>query len=274
MIRNRLQKIAAKDPFKFPTNWAVANQNNPSKRTLEELSMWRDWKSSGEDPDKLQPLLDSLTPVINQQVNRHRAPRIARPAIEAHARTLAVSALRRYDPARTNSKGSGTAVSTHVFNNLKGLNRYVKKHQNFTRIVEKRSAKVGDYDRAVTILEEELGREPTSFEIADRLSMSQKQVENLQLERRKDHFSIPDPEMGAGSPFEEELPAHREVIAMLPYELTFDEKRVFDILFGKNGQKRETSTTKIANKLGWSASKVSQVKKTISKKFINYMESF
>ena len=265
----RLEKEAAKDPLQFPSSWvAKKDPKTFGQESTQQLDMWRKWKTSGEDPDDLQPLLTSLNRVISSRVNRQRAPRIYKPAIDAHARTLTVQALRRYDPTYKAS------VSSHVYNNLKGLNRFVKQHQNFTRIVEQRAAKIGDYDRATETLKGSLGRDPTSHELADHLKMSVRNVERLKLEVRPDIFTHSTAEFGDISPFEDELPVHREIVEMLPYELTLDEKRVFDHLFGRGGQKEEKSTNIIARNLGWSPSKVSQVKKSITKKYRSYMDSF
>jgi DNA-directed RNA polymerase specialized sigma subunit len=232
--------------------------------------MWRTWKTKGEDPEALAPLLSSLNPVITAQVNRHRAPRIYKPAIEAHARTLTVQALRRYDPSKS------TAIASHVQNNLKGLNRYVKKHQNFTRIVEAQANKIGPYTRAKGLLQEELGRDPTTLEIADHLKMSVKKIERLEMEIRPDIFSLPATGEDAfeSSPFEEVSPQHREVLEMLPYELTSDETAVFNHLFGRGGKRKITVMGDIAKELKWSPSKVSQLKDSISKKYRSYLGSF
>ena len=273
-LRDRLQKIAAKDLYQFPENWGTKDRKTGQftpyyGKAAQEVDMWRSWKDSGEDPDKLQPLLQSLNPVIDQNVRRHKAPRIHKPVIEAEARTLTVKALRRYDPAR------GTMVSTHVHNNLKGLNRFVKKHQNFTRIVETQANRIGDYQRSKSSMQEELGREPTTLEMADRLRMSPKKVSRLERELRKDSFAaLAADDLVESNPFEQELPVHREVIEMLPYELTINEQQVFNHLFGQGGVPKDTSTGSIATKLGWSQSKVSQVKNSVSKKYIEYLESF
>lgn len=269
-----MPKTAAKDPYQFPPTWGTKDRKTGqitpfSGTAAQEVEMWRTWKESGEDPDQLQPLLQSLNPVIQRRVLRHKAPRILPSVIEAEARTLTVKALRRYNPAK------GTQISTHVENNLKGLNRFVKQHQNFTRIVETQANKIGDFQRAKEALEFELGREPTTLELADKLSMSAKKVERLELELRRDVFSaLPSDDLIDANPFEQELPVHREIIEMLPYELTLDEQKVFNYLFGRGGVRKETSTGKIAKKLGWSDSKVSQLKKSISKKFRDYEESF
>lgn len=273
-LRDRLQKIAAKDPYQFPKTWGTKDQKTGKiqpyyGKAAKEVDMWRSWKESGEDPDKLQPLLQSLNPVINQNVLRHKAPRIHKPVIEAEARTLTVRALRRYNPAK------GTMVSTHVHNNLKGLNRFVKKHQNFTRIVETQANRIGDYQRAKDLLSEQFGREPTTLELSNHLKMSQKKVERLEKELRKDSFSaLASDDLVESNPFEQVLPVHREVIQMLPYELTLDEQKVFNHLFGRGGVSKDTSTGSIAKKLGWSQSKVSQIKNSISKKYQQYLESF
>lgn len=273
-LRDRLQKIAAKDPYQFPKTWGTKDRKTGKiqpyyGKAAKEVDMWRSWKESGEDPDKLQPLLQSLNPVINSNVLRHKAPRIHKPVIEAEARTLTVKALRRYNPAK------GTMVSTHVHNNLKGLNRFVKKHQNFTRIVETQANRIGDYQRAKDLLSEQLGREPTTLELSNHLKMSLKKVERLEKELRKDSFSaLSSDDAVESNPFEQVLPVHREVIQMLPYELTLDEQKVFNHLFGRGGVKKDTSTGSIARKLGWSQSKVSQTKNSISKKYQQYLESF
>ena len=230
----------------------------------DQLEMWRDWKSSNEDPDKLQPLLTALNPVIRQNVNKYSAPRIYKPAIEGHARMLTVSALKRYDPAKKAN------ISTFVNSNLMSLNRYVKQNQNFSRIVENRAAIIGPVQKAVDQLKEELGREPTTNEIADRTKMSPKEIDRLSGELRADIFTLPNVEFGDSSPFQEFSPVEKEILEMLPYELTFDENRVFDILFGRNGQRKETKGNAIAKRLNWSPAKVSGIKKKIMKKYREY----
>ena len=182
---------------------------------------------------------------------------------------MAVKALRRYDPTK------GTMVSSHVHNNLKGLNRFVKKHQNFTRIVETQANRIGDYDRAKEAFSVELGRDPTTLELADRLKMSVNKVTRLEHEKRRDQFAAlqtPDNPFES-NPFEKVLPAEREIIQMLPYELTLDEQKVFNHLFGQGGVRKDTKTGSIAKTLGWSDSKVSQLKKSITKKYPAYAES-
>lgn len=273
-LKDRLLKIAAKDPYEFPKTWGTKDRKTGKVtpfygKAAKEVDMWRTWKDSGEDPDHLAPLLQSLNPVINSNVLRHRAPRIHKPVIEAEARTLTVKALRRYSPSR------GTMVSSHVHNNLKGLNRFVKKHQNFTRIVETQANRIGDYDRARSSLAEELGREPTILEISDRIKLSPKKVERLEKELRKDQFSaLPSDDMVNANPFEKTLPESREIIEMLPYELTMNEQAVFNHLYGRGGMRKDRMTKSIAKKLGWSESKVSQVKNSIIKKYHAYEDSF
>lgn len=267
-------KEAAKDPYQFPKTWGTRDRKTKKVKPFygnaaKQVDLWRTWKESGEDPDKLQPLLSSLEPTIQTNVLRHKAPRIHRPVIEAEARTMAVKALRRYDPAK------GSMPSTHVHNNLKGLNRFVKKHQNFTRIVEAQANRIGDYARAKEALAEELGREPTTLELSDRLKMSVAKVTRLEQENRKDSFSALQTDTTFESnPFEKELPVHREIIQMLPYELTLDEQKVFNYLFGQGGKRKDTSTSSIARKLKWSDSKVSQTKNSIIRKYQDYMDSF
>jgi len=223
--------------------------------------MWKTWKESGEDPEHMEPLLKSLQPLVQNRVRTFagRVP-ISREVLNAEATRKTIRGLRRYDPTKAQ-------MHTFLTHELKGLKRYVVQQQNLSRITEDRANKVGDYLRAQSSLREELSREPTSQEIADRMRVSVQTVTLLSQELREDLLDQP----GVESPFINETPRSRGVLRLIPYELTPNEMLVFEYATGYGGKPKITSTGEIAKRLGWSDSKVSQTKRSIAKKMEKYL---
>ena len=222
--------------------------------------MWQTWKDNNESPEHMEPLLNSLQPLLRRHTNRYagKVP-VHTDAIHAEVTNRSIVALRRYDPTRSQ-------INTHLTNELKAVHRYVVNRQNLSRITEDRANKVGQYQRSTAILYEELGRQPSSQEVADHMKVSLITVTRLEQEVRKDLLAS-----GAeADPFLDESPRDREILRLIPHELNRDEMLVFECLTGYGGKQKITSTGKIALKLGWSASKVSQVKLSIANKINQY----
>jgi DNA-directed RNA polymerase specialized sigma subunit len=200
---------------------------------------------------------------MTQHVNRYagNVP-ISRPALEGEVTRLTVKALKSYNPTR------GAQLSTFVTGQLKGINRFVTQHQNVSRITEDRSQKIGRYQRATSALSESLGRPPTAQETADEMKVSVRMVNRLAQEMRPDLLAS-----GAEhDPFLNEEPRSREVLRLMyPYAFSLDEQKVFEFLLGLNGKEKELKTGKIARSLGWSDSKVSQIRASIATKVKPYL---
>lgn len=234
-----------------------------SKRREDELRMWHEWKASGEHPDKLEPLLHSLKPIISSTY-RPFAGQVPIPQAALHAEAVnqAIGAMRKYDP----NHESGAQLASWVRSQVR-LNRYVTQHQNLSRITDSRAQRIGDYQRAVSHLSEHLEREPTTHEIADHMKRPVKMVERLINELRPDILASGAQE----DPFIEETPRSQEILMLMEYELTPTELQVFELITGRNGKPKITSTSQIAKRLKWNDSKVSQVKKSIADKMHPYL---
>lgn len=261
-LQSFLTKFAAKKPKlldgipDFPTGWRVSTV--PKRQ--EELHMWRTWKDQGEQPDHMEPLLKSLQPLINKRLRQFSGVEIRPGSMQSEANRKVIGGLRRFDPSRAQ-------MHTFLTHELKGVSRFVQHHQNLSRIVEDRSNKVGKFQKARADLAEELGRDPTSHEIADRMKVSVVTVTRLQGELREDLLASGAME----DPFIEESPRHREVFKLLPYELDPSELLVYEYLAGYGGKPKITSTGDIAKRLGWSDSKVSQMRRSIGLKMKQYL---
>lgn len=269
-LREAAKTAAGKGPnYEFPDGWRTSGL---TPRKQQELHMWREWKDSDEHPDKMEPLLNSLQPLVRKRMNDYtRGVPIRTEVLQSAANKQVIQSLRNYDPTKAK-------LTTWVTSNLRGLSRFVIANQNMARIVEERSQIIGDYQRARSELSDELGRDPTSIEMADRINQSPERMEAsrrqvtaktvglLQHEMKKDLLS-------SGSlddPFTNVTPREREILKLLQYELDPTELQVYEYILGLHGKPKITSTGQIATMLGWSPSKVSQVKGRIAKKYEEY----
>lgn len=227
-----------------------------SKEKADEMALWRTWKDGGQRPEDLEPLLQSLNPLVQRRVSTFagRVP-IPRSVLEAEAQKLVIVALEKYDPEKAQ-------LSTQVTNHLKGLQRTVIKGQNVSRITEDRARRIGDYRRAEATLLAENGEQPTPQQIAARMGISTKKAILLKGEMRRDLIASASP---VEDPFLDETPAHVEVLKLLHLDFapTSDEYKLLEYLQGLNGKPKVTKTNLVAQKLGWTPSKVSQTRNRI-----------
>jgi len=204
----------------------------------------------------MRPLLSNFRPLIRSKSNQF-AGRVEIPPASVHAEfnKQFVRAVKTYDPNK------GAALGTWVSTNLRKGQRWITAHQNIARIGEQRVYKVGRFNAAKSRLDEELGREPTTLELAEDLGMSEREVGTLRTEIRQANIS---------SGFEldpvEILPSkEKEALRFVNYELTPEERLVKEYLLGENGRP-ELKQGQIAKKMGVSPSKVTRLKQSIAKK--------
>lgn len=225
----------------------------------QELHQLHLWKQTGK-PEHLEPLLKSYEPLVAQKLRQFKAPAVNESAFRAELQKHLIGAFESYDPSR------GAVLSTHVENRLKKAQRYNNKYQNIGYIPEGQSQHIGRINKAQDELTDQFGRPPTHDEIADHIGQPVKMVAKVLKAQRRD---IP------ASTFENdptEIAMHRdqEVLSLLPYNLSADEKQVFNHIFGQNGFRQISSTNDIAKALGKSPSQVSRLKTSILKKYDQY----
>lgn len=228
----------------------------------KELDMWSHWNTNGRQPEHLQPLITSFRPLISSKVNIYTSKirDIPPEAIRAEFMNQFVQAMQTYDPNR------GAGLGTHVQHQLKKAQRFVTTYQNPGRIPENRIYRIRELQDAEMHLDDRLGRAATQLELADELKWSPRQVGLLQTEVRKARPT---------SQFESDPSTYtpsrkQEVLRLLPYELTNEERSVFEYVYGIGG-KPTLGTSDIAQRLGMSAPKISRLKGAIAKKVSKHL---
>lgn len=230
----------------------------------EEARLWRKWDARGRKPQDLAPLMRSLAPLIQDKVNVYAGKVPIPPAsIRTEFQQQALRALKTYRPDK------GAKLNTWVQTNLRKGQRYITTYQNLGRIQEDRVYKIGTFNTTKDLLTDELGREPTSTELSDRLKWHPKEVATLELELRKD-LRVSGFGPDGAEPSTVEPSREAEVLRLVAYELTPEEKLVYEYSFGVGGKQRLRSGA-IAKKLGMSASKVSRLRGSIADKMKRYL---
>lgn len=228
----------------------------------EDFQLWKQWRDSGEDPDKLRPLMNQFRGMIRQGVNRWLSIDMPPAVIQAEHNKQFLRALRTYDP----DKGKlGTWVGSHL---KKAPQRFLTTYQNPARIIETRTgAKRGLFDNAVATLDDQLGREPTSQELSEHLGWSLPEVERAQAEGRKAFYTSSTP---FGLDPATNMPSRAtEIARFIKPELNPEEMLVWEYTTGDGG-KPQLKPGEIAVRLRMSPSKVSRLRNSITEKIKKY----
>lgn len=253
----------------FETKEAAKEQ-----RKKHELNLLETWKTNGQQPHHLEPLLKLYEPVFAIHM-RKKPPMVPSSAYKADLQTHAIKAFETYDPSR------GAALNTHVDRVLKKSLRYGNLHANMGYIPEGQSGFIGAIDKARNALMETLGREPTSQEIHAHLQDDQdkdfrkltpKRIDTIQASRIRDvpmsrsagqaadSYDYTGGQQAAHHGFEEQQIAVAQNILPTIFPNQPLMHTLFHHTFATNGHEKITSTGELAKRLGKSQSQISRMK--------------
>ena len=203
-------------------------------------------------PQTLGAVLKALDPTINSEIHRFQGPK---PLLRSKARTLAVKAIKSYNPA------AGAQLRSWVTTQLQPLARYGQQMRP-VKAPEVAIRQAAQINRVTMEMSDTLGRDPTDDEIADEVGISAKRVRNLKS------MVTPSVSEGTMSAAEDEdmvqgLPAVSQPDRLkfteeVVYEALGDrDKMIFDLKTGKHGRTM-LSNQEIARRLGVTPALISQ----------------
>jgi len=222
----------------------------------KEQNLFDQWKKTGR-PEHFRELYQSMKPLIYRAAEKASyGSNIPESAHRIWAAQNFHDALKTYKPSE------GAALQTHVYNAVhQKAKRLNYMFQNLGHMPEPRAMKVGLYQNELANLRAELGREPSTAELSDRLSMSPVEIERIRKELQRD-LSI---EGGVDEYAAFESSEAEEILSHVYFELTSEEKVVYEHIFGRNGRQKMIKTNGkidfdgIARKVGFSSSKVRMI---------------
>jgi DNA-directed RNA polymerase sigma subunit (sigma70/sigma32) len=223
-----------------------------------ELKLWKKWHRT-KDPALLTELLTSMDPYLQSHVNKFTASPLPRPALESQARILATKAFHTYKP------NMGAALNTHLGHELKHLTRYVLEYQNVGKIPENRGIAISRYKNVKANLTDELGREPTTLEVADALQWSVAEVERMQTELRQDLDIIQGKEEAFFDVGYNLTDRTHEIMMFVYYSVSPEEQKILEYSFGIGGSPR-LSVDEMAMRLNKTPAQVRDMRQELARK--------
>lgn len=138
----------------------------------ENILQWQKTK----DPQLFADLVVRYQPVVNKVVGQYRTVGVSPATLRAEATTQLIKSFKSYDPKH------GTQPTTHVWNNLKKVQRVASESLMSGHIPENRALKRSTFTIVRDNLEDRLGREPSTSEISDEIGWNQKEVARMSHE--------------------------------------------------------------------------------------------
>lgn len=236
-------------------------------REEKDIEYFNKWKETG-NKRYFQKLYRGFGGLINDASRKASyGSNIPQSVFKLEAAQQFHDALNRYKP------GKGVKLNTYLYGTIQDkLKRVNYKYQNLARRPER--AKAGVYhvnlfNNERLFLEDKLGREPSTQELADALGWSVSQVQTMLQEDRKD-LSL-NAELEDLNTFDD-FSAEQDELAMYYYDMNADEQNVFDYATGLHGKdpivkknQRDADWPEIARKLNMPLSKVQKIRKKFIK---------
>lgn len=134
-----------------------------------------------------QKLFEVHGPYIQANINKWQGI-IPDSVLNAYGRKYALDAFKTFNPEKAN-------INTHLYNNISQLSRKIYENQNAVRIPEHQIQMIGKVNQAKDLLSDQLGRDPTTDEIADHLSLPKQHIAKVIKNQRADFLNDSDTEM-------------------------------------------------------------------------------
>lgn len=227
--------------------------SSKAEKRDKERELWDTWKKSGEtDQYALSQLFQSLAPLI-RKISLNYTGNLPPAFIEGEVKKQTLAALKTWNPDKAQ-------MNTHIQTQCQKVLREVYRYQNPTRIAEESHLRVPAFQNIQANLQSQLGRPPTSLEIAREMGVGVSEIERLRAGARRDLGAI---EGGDKWKMGEEEKT-KEILALIQYELTPDEQQVLEYTFGLNDKPELKQAKQIAQRMGVTQARISQHKKRIS----------
>jgi len=220
-----------------------------------------EWQKS-KDPQLFTELLIKYRPVVNKIVGQYKTVGVSPETLKAEATAQLIKSFKSYNPSYD------TQPITHIWNNLKKVQRTASSSLMSGHIPESRALKKSTFNIVKDNLTDRLGYEPSTAEMSDELGWSRKEVAMMTKELG---WESPYSKMKYdyyGSTVNTENP-DKALADYVYHELDKKDKVIFEHTFGYAG-KPLLSNKEIADKLHVNEMWIHRAKKRLSEKIKSY----
>jgi DNA-directed RNA polymerase specialized sigma subunit len=227
----------------------------------DEAEMIMEWQRT-KDPTLFSQLSIRYKPVVENMVNQYRTVGVSPSTLRANAQSQMIKAFVTYDPSK------GTQPITHVYNNMKKVQRVASESLISGHIPEARNLKRATFHTALINLTDRLGYEPNIDQISDELGWGKKEAARMYNE-------LSGETTASGAKFDfygnatQAESKDKALADLLYHELEDKDKVIFEHTFGYAG-KPVLSNKDIAKKLNVNDMWITRRKKAMSEKIASY----
>ena len=208
-------------------------------------------------PDNLFSVVNQLKPTIQSVLASYGN---TDPNIKSRARVIAAKAITTYNP------DVGVSLPTWVSNQLRQIVRDIRKSNNTVHVAENAQLEAYHLYRSQLELEEELDREPTLEELADKANMSIKKIEQVRKKIRPvANESSFDADDGSSGIVNSTTDYTQDAMDYIYNDSDLKDKQLLEHLLGYRGSEVWDSNT-IMEKLGLNAVQLSRRKMRLGKR--------
>ena len=208
-------------------------------------------------PDNLFNVVKQLKPTIQSVLASYGN---SDPNIKSKARVIAAKAVTTYNPE------VGVSLPTWVSNQLRQIVRDIRKSNNSVPVPENAQLDAYHLYRSQLELEEELDREPTLEELADRSNMSIKKIETIRKKIKPVATeSAFDADDGSSGIVNSTTDYTQDALDYIYNDSDIKDKQLLEHLLGYRGSEVWDSNT-IMNKLGLTSVQLSRRKMRLGKR--------
>lgn len=239
-----------------PVEDAPVKQEPVKMPNADELfGAWR----KAPDPKNFGKLLTAVNPYVENSVKYYTGK--SDPVAVSYGRRLAAEALQKYDPER------GTSIQTYLTRQLQPIVRWNAKRSIAVHIPERMVAEYGSIRKAEEELYAELGRPPSTEEVADFTGIPTRRIAKVRaaspvIMAGSHVIKEDDEDVVTAEDLPVEVDKSMEWAQYVRQGLSDVDKVIVDHTLGLNGLP-VMSNTKLAGKLGITAAAVSQRKAKI-----------
>lgn len=138
----------------------------------EQIQAYKNWQKK-PTKENLSKILGEYDRLIKNEVNRYKGT-LEPKLLESLSKKYIIDAIKSYKPTTAQ-------LSTHIVNNLMKLHRQNYQNMQAIKVPENIQIMLSKYRNAKTILEDELGREPTKEELEKQLGQKLKNIEDYMV---------------------------------------------------------------------------------------------
>lgn len=248
-------------PEKFPD--VTEEESAVIADAISKRSEYDIWKQN-PNSNNLYSVVRSLNPTIQATV---RSLGSSSPSILSKARVLAAKAVKTYDPL------AGGSLQTWVSNNLRQLSRDIRKSNTDIQIPEGVQLDAFAIYKAEQELTDELGREPTVGEIADRAKLSIKRITDVRRKnKRQGSESGSEDENGQSVLIQNTTDYSNEALTYVYEDADIKDKKIIEYITGFGGV-QPLQSADIMKKLGLTPVQLTRRKMRLSQKVMELKQA-